>query len=354
MSFGRTDGSIKNLEGNDKISLDAMFHMLVCVVQDIKEHNGVASIQESGVIDSELLVKKAVNLIQTLLPICKTQQEGLASLSASWQARYKDMINELENVIHEFEIAKEEIEKIEITEKELQKKHGELRATRAHLLTATEECKKLQSEIDMLSDTNLESAVLEKQGLEEELNKRRRRNEEIVAQREIVEAELASCMSEFNALKNAVAKMKKDIEALTEQDKIVRGESHQFEEEIDALQKKLAEYKEWMSQFPAQKKNLEEKLSEEKAKHVSLINAWTSTRSDDYVKETLFKLPGSTDAFTIENYPDLAVAGTDMKDITMLEAWFEQIQKRVDGLLKLQETMVRTVVQQVEQITADN
>ena len=128
----------------------------------------------------------------------------------------------------------------------------------------------------------------------------------------------------------------------------------QFEEEIAALQKKLAEYKEWMSLFPSQKKDLEEKLSEEKAKHVSLINAWTSTRSDEYVKETLFKLPGTADAFTVESYPDLAVVGTDMSDITMLETWFEQIQNRIDGLLNLQETMVRTVVEQAEKITSDN
>ena len=71
MSFERTAGSIENLSGMDKIGLDLMFEMLVCVVQDVREYNGVANLQESGVSEPGLLIKKAYNLMQALLPIFK-------------------------------------------------------------------------------------------------------------------------------------------------------------------------------------------------------------------------------------------------------------------------------------------
>ena len=358
MSFDSTKNTIKLFEASGSASLDSLLGMLVCVLNDASELNGGTDLQKAEVKDNVELCRAAISLFSYLRPIVETclseSPDGLDELPQLLQKKYQKGRDAFQKASAELASVEKEIEQIDSLSTQLEKTHSELKRKNEHLVEASEKCKKLQEEIETLSDTNLESAALKKDALEAELIERRKKNEAIVAQRETVEAELASCISEFNALKNAVAKMKKDIEALTEQDKIVRGESHQFEEEIATLQKKLAEYKEWMSHFPAQKKDLEEKLSEEKAKHISLINAWTSTRSDDDVKEILFKLPGSTDAFTIENYPDLAVAGTDMKDITMLEAWFEQIQKRVDGLLKLQETMVRTVVQQVEQITADN
>ena len=87
MSFERTAGSIKNLDGSDKITLDLMCEMLVCVVRDVREYNGVADLRDSGVADSSLLVKKAYNLMQALLPVCQTQREGRSELSEGWQDR---------------------------------------------------------------------------------------------------------------------------------------------------------------------------------------------------------------------------------------------------------------------------
>ena len=354
MSFERTAGSIANLSGVEKIGLDSMLEMIVCVIQDVREHNGVVNLQELGVSEPDLFIKKAYNLMQALLPICKGNQEGLSELSSIWQERYKQAVADLDDIMLEFSGVAADMEKTEALHLELEKKQIMLREEKAHLINVVGECEKFREEIAALSDVKLEEMAAEREQLEEVVRIRREKKEEIVKGKEALQKELNTVESEFGNLNTSVESMKKTIASLIEQKDIASKEAHIFEKEIEALKKKLEDYKVWTTKFPEMRDVINEQIAELDSRYAILVNVWNSAKSDDFLMETLYKIPNSETKLVIGSYPDLNVAGGKLSDVTELTSWFEGIHGRINGLLALHEQMIKCLATQAEQITANS
>ena len=354
MSFERTAGSIKNLDGSDKITLDLMCEMLVCVVRDVREYNGVADLRDSGVADSSLLVKKAYNLMQALLPVCQTKQEGLSELSEVWQDRYKKAVSEMESIADEFADVQAEAEKTEKAEKDLQNKYTELSAARSGLLNAAEECDRLRAQIDRLNDAKLDEIAAEKDRLEADVKERQEEKARLESTKKALLEESKSLESECADLKESADALRDSISSLKKQKNAAIDESRVLKEKVEKLEKELDEYKSWTARLPEEKERLKADLSERRSHYITLLNAWNSTKSDEFVMKTLYKIPGTEEKMSSESYPDLNVVGETLSDVRKLRGWFDAVQERIDSLLRLHEEMLRCVVLQAEQITANS
>ena len=266
MSFERTRGCIENLSGQEKIALDEMLDMLVCVTQDVLAYNNEADVRDLSVSNQSLLLKKEYNLMQMLVLIDRENRSGLAEFGKGIQERYRNYIAEIEQIEAEL------LEKIALAEEkeaELKSRNDKLVEERGHLLTVEEECEKLHKQIETLSDTCLDKLAEEKLQLEEELKQR------------------------------------------------------------------------------------EEKRIELEAELTAMVNVCTSIKNDTFLQEALYQTSKGQKEFSVKNHPDYAVAAKEIKDSKELQAWFEDMEARISGLLNVYETLLQKTVQKSEALTKD-
>ena len=172
MSFESTSTSIKNLSGRDKITLDLLFEMMVCVAQDIQKYNNVTDLSVTPVGDQSVLLKNACNVMQLALSAYTKNKEGMSEYSSSIQERFAIVADDMKKALSEAEELKKRIEDGEAKERELETKRDELELSRGHLLKVGEECDDLQRQIDILSDSALDKKAEEKKKLDAELSQR--------------------------------------------------------------------------------------------------------------------------------------------------------------------------------------
>lgn len=266
MSFERTRGCIENLSGQEKIALDEMLDMLVCVTQDVLAYNNEADVRDLPVSNQSLLLKKEYNLMQMLVLIDRENQSGLEEFGKGIQERYRNYIAEIEQT--EAELA-EKIALAEEKEAELKSRNDKLMEERGHLLTVEEECETLHKQIETLSDTYLDKLAEEKVQLEEELKQR------------------------------------------------------------------------------------EEKRIELEAELTAMVNVCTSIKNDTFLQKALYQTSKGQKEFSVKNHPDYAVAAKEIKDSKELQAWFEDMEVRISGLLSVYETLLQKTIQKSESLTKD-
>ena len=254
--------------------------------------------------------------------------------------------------MQEFTPVVDDIEKTESLHLELDKKQQELSKAKSHLLSAVDECERLREQIATLSDPKFDEMAAERERLEEDVKARREKKEEIDKFKEVLEKELNALESECKELKASVESKKKEIVSLEEQKGLAAKEMDTYEKGIEELKKKLEEYKTWTTQCPAMRDTINAQISELEARYSVLVNVWNSTKSDEVLMKTLYKIPGSANNLVVGSYPDLNVAGGKLSNFTELNSWFEGIHARIDGLLNLHEQMIKCLATQTEQITA--
>ena len=83
-----------------------------------------------------------------------------------------------------------------------------------------------------------------------------------------------------------------------------------------------------------------------------MLNAINSAKTDEFLTENLYAAAGADGALTVENYPDLALAGQTIHNWDELEQWFAQLQERIEGLLEVLRQTLAELVNKAQSITA--
>ncbi|HCS73580.1 MAG TPA: hypothetical protein DIW17_06880 [Clostridiales bacterium] len=352
MSFERTKGSMASLSNQTEISFDSMLDMLVCVSQDVFEHNGVNDARDIPVGDQTLLLRKEYSLVRMLLFSYESNKNALSEFGSSLRERYIQAVRELENVLVDISSIKVDVEKEENKRNELSRKQKELNYERGHLLHVKEDCDELQRQIDILNDPELDAMAEAKEKMQNELAERKAKHQELSEQ----QAEIQKSIDELNAclqnLNDTISEYQNAAKALKEDEDSKLREKNGLEQGIENIKRKLNEYQRWIEEFPELNKSINDSYAEMKARYTMIFNAFNSVKSDNFIKETLFAVPGTSNALSTDNYPDLNVVNNKISNMDGLITWFETIGSRIEGLISLYERMLAAMVGQSENITA--
>lgn len=354
MSFERTKGSIKNLSADKTISLDSMLDMLVCVTQDIYEHNGVKDAKKIDVDDQRMFLIKELNLAQMLLSVYEENKAGVSEFSVGIQDRYIKTIEDLEKAVAEISLCVDEIQKEETKKTELAKSHKRLRDERGYLLNIKTECEDLQNKIDILNDKKLDEMALEKEILQKEYDERQLKSEELRQQQASIKNNLNDFNERIKNLEEMKIELLKQTESLNEEEKLKLIEKEELEEIIEDIKLKLKEYQEWIDNFSELSKELIDNYEERKAEFTVILNALNSAKSDEFVMNTLFKIPDTKESLSSDNYPDYNVVKDEITSLDELREWFDILEQRIKGLIQVYGNMFKSLVKQSEKITSEN
>ena len=351
MSFERTKGSITNLSGGN-ISADDLLDMLVCVTRDVYDENKVTNVAALQVNDQSVLLKKMYNLIKMILVIYDGNKEGVIQFSERIRNEYSQSVESLAMYDSILAGIMDDISREEQKRSELQAVLADVEARRGHLLTVKEECDAIQQRIDQLNDTALDEMAAKKVTMEAELSQRTARAEELAAEQAQLQSELEALEERLTALTASLEAVREQHEALKEEEASATEEKARLEESIETGRVQPEEATQRIGDLPAISERINTEYQEIQMQMTVMLNALNSAKSDAFLTENLYALPGSSNAFTVENYPDLAIAGKKINNWNELEAWFAELEERIDGLLEVLRTMLAVLVEKAESITA--
>lgn len=351
MSFERTKGSITSLSGGN-ISADDLLDMLVCVTRDVYDANKVTNPAALRVNDQTVLLKKMYNLIKMILVIYNGSKEGISQFSQKIRSDYAQAIESLtanEAMLSDIE---ERISREEQTRAALREMLEDVEVSRGHLQAVKEECDAIQTKIDRLSDPALDKMAAKKSAMEAELLKRQ-------AQAAALTKDQAKLQNDLDKVNAHVAELETALTALREQHAAVQAEAltlteekNRLEASITTLRAQVEEAKQRLGDLPALRDQVDEEHQQIQMQMTVMLNALNSAKHDAFLTENLYALPGSSKAFTVENYPDLAIAGKKINNWDELDAWFGELEARIGGLLEVLRQMLEVLVKTSESITA--
>lgn len=351
MSFERTKGSITNLSGR-KISADDLLDMLVCVTRDVYEENHVTSPTALQVVDQGVLLKKMYNLIKMVLAIYDGNQDGIVQFSERIRGEYTRSIENI--AVYETVISGllEEMEHEEEKRNALQVLHADVEERRGHLLTVKEECNVLQRRIDELNDSRLDEMAARKETLEAELASHSARAQELNSEQAALQADLDAAEERVATLVGAIAGLREQLSGLQSEESSAREEKNHLEQSIDYVKARLEEARQQIGNLPILSKKIQDEYQEIQIQLTVMLNAFNSAKSDAFLAENLFALPGSSKVFTVDSYPDLAICGKRINNWAELENWFAELEQRISGLLEVLRSMLAVLVDKSESITS--
>lgn len=351
MSFERTKGSIINLSGGN-ISADDLLDMLVCVARDVYDENQVTNPAALPVKDQSILLKKMYNLIKMILVIYEGNQDGVAQFSARIRGEYSQAVERLAVNDSVLSGILEDISREEQKRGELQDLLADVQARRGHLLSVKEECDAIQERIDRLNDEALDEMVSRKAEMEAELAQRSARAEALSGEHAALRANLDALEERLGSLNSALAAVRERHEALEAEETAAIQEKAHLEARMETLRGQLEEARQRVGDLPAVTEGLDAEYREIQMQMTVMLNALNSARSDAFLEENLYALPGAGKALTVENYPDLAVAGKKISSWEELETWFAELEERIGGLLEVLRAALAAMIQKAEGITA--
>lgn len=350
MGFNRTQGSIASLSSKSVITADQLLDMMVCVVQDVMEYDGIKTVADIPTGDEVLLVKKHYNLADMLLTLSRKNQSGIQELSAGIQEKIKKTVNELQEIQPQISEVNRQIEESETQKSELDKQYKELYAVRGVLLEAEKKCEEIQGQIDKLSDPALDEMEQQRVGLEKELEERKATADRIEGECAVVRRETEECEERVSGLKQIMTELNGQKEDLLAEEASLLQEKEKAESENAQTRIRLAEYEIFLAELPEKNKELEASYESRKAEMTVLLNALNSVLSEEFLMDTLFRIPEMPRCLSVESYPDCDVDALEIDSPKTLGNWCESVEKRVDGLLKVYGTMLEALVKQSERM----
>lgn len=353
MSFETTRANISNIEKMSSISSNDMLAVLEDVYKDVLKHNGVENIEDILPSDVDKLLLKEYALLNVLLPIYNCQIDEVIKKPEVIRNRYIKIAEEAESVLSEIVLIKEDIKNTQKEKEELKEKKTELDAERATLIRLKEDCEKLQEQIRILEDTSLEQLPHEKEKLEQLLNEKQKEEETLINQKKQVENKLEEVTLKINTLVKTIDELKEAIVSTGDRENKLSEEKLNKENEWKDMHQKVDEYEQWLKEFPARSKELESRYKEQQAEFTVMQNAWKCALADDFLMETLYKLPHTSNNFSVENYPDLGIMKSALANTKELQDWFSEVSARINGLLTIYAKMIKCIVEQGELITAE-
>lgn len=351
MSFERTKGSIINLSGGN-ISADDLLDMLVCVTRDVYDENKVTNVAALQVNDQSVLLKKMYNLIKMIRVIYDGNKDGIVQFSERIRNEYNQSVESIAMYDSTLTGIMGDISREEQKRSELQAVLADVEARRGHLLTVKEECDAIQQRIDQLNDTALDEMAAKKVTMEAELAQRTARADELAADQAQLQSQLEALEERLTALNASLDAVREQHEALNAEEASATEEKAHLEESIETVRLQLEEARQHIGDLPTISERINAEYQEIQMQMTVMMNALNSAKNDAFLAENLYALPGSSNAFTVDNYPDLAIAGKKISNWNEVETWFAELEERIDGLLEVLRTMLAVLVKKAESITA--
>lgn len=352
MSFERTKGSITNLaDGN--IFADDLMDMLVCVTRDVYEANHVSNAADLQVRDQGMLLKKMYNLIKLIHVIYEGNREGIDQFSQRIREDYEKAVQALETREVALKAILDTVAQNEKTLEEVRKTAADTEAARGHLLELQTVCEDLQARIRQLNDPALDQLAQQKTELEQELQQRKQRMEELQAGLQGLRSALEQAENRAKALEEAAQEIREQHSAAQQQVADREAEKERLAADIVTLQEKLEAEKKRISDLPALRERVKVAYTEVHGQLTVMRNALNSVRSDAFLEANLFTASESG-SLTVENYPDLAIAGKRIGSLEELDAWFGHMEARINGLLEVYSKTLEEMVKKAESITVRN
>lgn len=338
MSFERTSKSIENLTGHEEITLDLLFDMMVKVAQDVMEYNKTTDLSNTPIGDQSKLLKKVCNLMELTLSAYTKNKEGMSEFSSSTQEKYSKLADDMDIVLSEVAEVKDLIEKAEVQKKELQKKQADLRKSRGDLLTVGKDCKVLQRQIDVLSDSALDEKAKEKENLAADLSERKASMDELETEISKLRKENEKIIDEVKVINEKFLVMQKEETNLIAEKKRMENSNKELEQQIE-------EYKVWIENYPVISEKMKSEYDEAKAKITTMINALNSVFLEKNNLNT---------HVVICDYPNSNPVNVRFESLQELQQWFDALNEQINGQMNVYETMLKNYVSQSEKLMGDS
>ena len=352
MSFIRTIRNISAIP-TEGYTAEQLLGVVIDLIRDVYDEAGVKKASALPVKEKKKLLTTMHSLSKVIVDVYAQNQEGLADFV---DEDFREEISEraaaivaqeqsLTGIVSEIAIEEEKQSRLNVLLEEITSRRG-------HLLTVKEECDAIQQRIDQLNDTALDEMAAKKVTMEAELAQRTARAEELAADQAQLQSELEILEKCFTALTASLETVRKQHEALKAEETSATEEMARLEESVETVRVQLEEAKQRIGDLPAINERINTEYQEIQMQMTVMLNALNSAKSDAFLTENLYALPGSGNAVTVENYPDLSIAGKKINNWNELEAWFAELEERINGLLEVLRTMLAVLVEKAESITA--
>lgn len=335
MSFDRTSAYIKSI--TDDIGVEQILEMMTLVLEDAYEMQQVNSIADLKIDDDtekkELYAKKFNRIVNALMASYDSVNSDLNDIRESLKLRMVESNKKITEIKEEFSVIVADVTKLESEKAILEETQKQLCEERGHMLSIGEECKKLEEQIRILSDSELDKKAEEKEKLEADLAARKNKFD-------VIENEKNNLLKEFIKSENDITELQKEKEELESKEKMLLKQKSELEENIAVLQKNVREYEEWVEKYP----DMSAELQEKNAEILLAINAVESTMSEDFIKENLFEIPNIGDNLSV-------VANSQFENVEQLKQWFNDMGNRISGMIGIYEKMLGVLSKHSKQLT---
>ena len=289
MSFDRTIAGIDSIKQKGTISVDEVYDIIVCVLEDAYEIGGTDGIAELPVNDEELYARKMNRIASALSNSFEETKDSLQVLRENLKERCNTHNETILSI--QSELAEVNTDILTATEVQLalEQQQRKLQEERGHLLTIAEDNEKLKKEIERLSDPNLDKMADENETLKMETSQRQEKEAELQKEKNKLAALVDEITARVSLLNSEISELMKEearqrgIEEETKE--IRRG----YEIGIDKIKEKNEELKEWIKNVSSTQGKLNEEKIELQNRVNILVSVWNKLSKNEQGARILAK-----------------------------------------------------------------
>lgn len=354
MSFDRirTNFEVCEKEENNYIYCENLFGMINDIIADVLDYNQADIVKDIKVGDKSLLLKNTYRLLNILLSVYNENCTNLSEEASKQKGKISRIISDIETVEKELSNIQAIVDEKECANEELTRKYQLLENERGHLLKAQQQADELKERIAAITNSKLDEIEAELQKLENDYAQRKEKEQTLLARRN-------ETLNSLNDISTKIADLESNISSINEQIQSAEAtkenliyNKEELEISLTEIKKEIADIRTWIENFPAVKETIEKEYTEEKANETVLINAFTSALSERFIRESLFKVAGASTQLSVDNYPDFNVITTSIESFDDLNTWFNSINERISGLLRVLEKALASLTKKAYELTA--
>lgn len=328
MSFDRTIAGIDSIKQRSSISVDELYDIIVCVLEDVYEIGGVEGISQLPINNEELYARKMNRIASALSNSFEENREALQTLRENLKERCNSHNEAILSIQSELAAVSSDILKANEIKEELERQQRKLNEERGYLLTIADENERLKKEIERLSDPALDKMSEENRALKGEAEERQRKETELQAEKgklvtlvDGIVDRISKLNSEISGLKNE-EKRQKGIEDETKE--IKRG----YEIGIEKIKGKIEELKEWIKNVSSTQGKLNDEKTELQNRVNILVSVWNKFAQNEQGIRILKK----------EEYDEIP-------------KWFENKVDEINRAIMEIQVRIKTLIEESEKLT---
>ena len=334
MSFDSTKNSISTLSSANAIAIDEMLEMFESVMDDVSEFNGTQNISSFGVSDRKNLLKRFRSIMTPLVMAYKENKSGITEFSSTLQTKFEELETAYAQIEPELKKLVDQIKISEDKENEIKAAHDECMEKNRELVRIEENCKRMQAEIDSISDLDLEALKKDEQALTEDLEKRRSQKEALDEKIKAKEQNISEIETKINELTRTDADLAEKFE---EQE----SEKESLEKNIALLKDQIAQIQEWIDNFQTHRDQVTGAYNEQNAKAKAIINAWNAVATDPFLVKALAENPDGQFFGKSDN----------IQSLSDINAWFENLSKCIKASSETANQKMKHLTTAISKIT---